>query len=512
MKRGVIYCRVSTKEQVTSLSLPAQERACRDYCGRNGIEVDRVFIEEGESAKTTDRPELQAMLRYCQQYRKRLHTLVVYAVDRLSRDQYDHQILRRLLAGLGITLRAAAQPIDDTPTGRAMEGMLSVFAQLDNEIKATRVKESMLNALQGGAWCWAAPVGYLHVRSGGSRSLIPDPARAPLVKLAFQEVASGLKTRADVHQLVTERGLRSVRGVPLSRSRFEALLRNPLYISRIIVPRWGVDVKGNFPPLVDDETFWRVQAQLAGEGLTVAAYQRRREDFPLRAFVCCGHCGRPLTSSWSKGKKGTKYPYYHCPAGARCNQSRERAEVLEQKFLDLLSSLRPEPEYLALFRAIVLDLWKARQADVTAHREALERKVRDLRQRRDRLDEAFVYQRTIDQDTYDHMRVKLLEDLTQAEMKLHQTRGAELDVEAALEYAIHLASNAGTLWVQADLEQRQRLQKAIFPEGLHLESGEIRTPVTSGFFSVFGEFAGADSVWYPQRDSNPRCRLERAES
>ena len=85
------------------------------------------------------------MLRYCQQHRRRLHTLVVYAVDRLSRDQYDHQILRRLLAGLGMTLRAAAQPIDDTPTGRVMEGMLSGVRPTRHEIKATRVKDNAVH-------------------------------------------------------------------------------------------------------------------------------------------------------------------------------------------------------------------------------------------------------------------------------------------------------------------------------------------------------------------------------
>jgi site-specific DNA recombinase len=59
-QRAIIYCRVSTKEQVANLSLPVQQRACLDYCERQGISIARVFVEEGESAKTVDRPELQA--------------------------------------------------------------------------------------------------------------------------------------------------------------------------------------------------------------------------------------------------------------------------------------------------------------------------------------------------------------------------------------------------------------------------------------------------------------------
>jgi site-specific DNA recombinase len=52
MLRAVIYCRVSTKEQAKNLSLPVQEKACRDYCKREGYEVIATFVDEGESAKT----------------------------------------------------------------------------------------------------------------------------------------------------------------------------------------------------------------------------------------------------------------------------------------------------------------------------------------------------------------------------------------------------------------------------------------------------------------------------
>src|SRR5215469_7880386 len=52
---AVIYTRVSTREQMANLSLPTQEKACTDYCARQGLQVDRVFVEEGESAKSVDR-------------------------------------------------------------------------------------------------------------------------------------------------------------------------------------------------------------------------------------------------------------------------------------------------------------------------------------------------------------------------------------------------------------------------------------------------------------------------
>ncbi len=65
MVGAVIYVRVSTKEQTENLSLPTQLRACEEYCRRQGYEVLERFHEEGESAKTTDRSQLQNLLKYC---------------------------------------------------------------------------------------------------------------------------------------------------------------------------------------------------------------------------------------------------------------------------------------------------------------------------------------------------------------------------------------------------------------------------------------------------------------
>ncbi len=63
MVGAVIYVRVSTKEQTENLSLPTQLRACEEYCRRQGYEILERFHEEGESAKTTDRSQLQALLK-----------------------------------------------------------------------------------------------------------------------------------------------------------------------------------------------------------------------------------------------------------------------------------------------------------------------------------------------------------------------------------------------------------------------------------------------------------------
>ena len=81
---AVIYCRVSTKDQLENFSIETQEKACRDYCERNGYRVLRVF-REAASAKTSNspRPEFQAMLAHCRKHSEDIGAVVIYAISRL---------------------------------------------------------------------------------------------------------------------------------------------------------------------------------------------------------------------------------------------------------------------------------------------------------------------------------------------------------------------------------------------------------------------------------------------
>src|SRR5687767_11463946 len=148
MVGAIIYIRVSTKEQTENLSLPTQLRVCEEYCRREGFEILERFKEEGESAKTTDRRELQRLLEYCRSNKGKVHFLVVFNLTRFARDKYDHFALRSHLKSLGISLRSATEPIDDTSTGKLMEGVLAAFAQFDNDVRSDRTRAGMQEALQ----------------------------------------------------------------------------------------------------------------------------------------------------------------------------------------------------------------------------------------------------------------------------------------------------------------------------------------------------------------------------
>ena len=482
MVGAVIYVRVSTKEQTENLSLPTQLRACEEYCRRQGYEVIERFHEEGESAKTTDRSELQRMLTYCRQNKGSVHFVVVFNLTRFARHKYDHFALRSLLQSLGISLRSATEPIDDTSTGKLMEGVLAAFAQFDNDCRSDRTRAGMKAALELGRWVFLAPIGYVNAPRATGKSLMADPTRAPLVRRAFEEYATGRFTKQQLLEQVSTWGLTNRRGKPLTSQAIGVLLRNQVYAGIVDCPEYGVRGKrGDFEPLVSEEVFYRAQAVLCGRMPVATPKQRAHPDFPLRAFVRCKSCGRGLTGSWSKGRS-EYYAYYHCRPG--CRSVNVTKTKLEGLFADELALLQPTPGYMRLLKESVLQIWKARKAAARDEVAAAERAAKALQGKLDRLDEAFLFERSIDIDTYDRHAEKLRQELTLLRMDRHSSELDELDVEGILAFAERVLPRAADLWVQASLDQRQRFQQLFFPEGIAFDgNGFVGTAVTAPAFN-----------------------------
>lgn len=481
--KAVIYCRVSTKEQVQNLSLPTQLKACRDYCDREGYDVAREFTDAGESAKTTDRPEFQKLLEFCRLHKRDVQFVVFYNVTRFSRSTLDYSIVKSLLHRLGISIRSANEPISDDPVGNLTGNILAAIGQFDNDEKARRTKAGMQAALELGRWPLQPPLGYLIGGPTGRGQLVSDPVRAPLVRAAFEEYGTGRHSKTEVLRRVTALGLRSQAGKALTPQSIGNLLRNPIYGGWLNVPSWNLSARGDFEALVPEGLFRRVQRLLDGKGAPLRPHSRNRKDFPLRRFVACGHCITPLTGSWSTGRT-RKYPYYHC---RKCGRVSVKKQKLELAFAELLSLLKPEPGYMRLFKAIILDVWAARQGEAERLRSSLERVVRQKTERLDRIDDAFLHERTIDRQTYERQRDQLREQVALAEMELADAVLEQFDVEGVLGFAEYLLGNVERLWMELGLDQKQQLQRVLFPEGLRFDGEKFGTAVTCLAFKQLAE-------------------------
>ena len=128
-KIAVIWTRVSTKEQAdNNLSLDTQEKACRDYAAKNGIEVDCLKGGTNESAKQEGKL-YQDMITYVSRHRH-INTILVYSYDRFSRAGAEAIVTKAYLKSKGISVISVTQPIDgDSIAGEFMENMLFLFNQ-----------------------------------------------------------------------------------------------------------------------------------------------------------------------------------------------------------------------------------------------------------------------------------------------------------------------------------------------------------------------------------------------
>jgi site-specific DNA recombinase len=427
--------------------------------------------------------------------------VVVFNLTRFARDKYDHFALRAHLKSLGISLRSATEPIDDTSTGKLMEGVLAAFAQFDNDVRSERTRGGMKAALELGRWTFLAPLGYLNAHRSTGRSLIPDPERARLVRRAFQGFATGRFTKHKVRNNVNALGLTTRRGKPVPPQTFDAMLRNRAYMAHVDVPEFGISRRGDFEPLITQRIFFRVQGILDGRYEVTSPKQRNDPDFPLRGYALCETCGKPLTASWSKGRNDY-YAYYHCRGRCRAvNISKAR---LEELFVEELARLQPTAGFMRLVKDRVMHAWRELKTDAAQRVAEIERRQKAIREKLDRLDQAFLFERTIDIDTYDRHRDRLHEELTQAKMDRHASELEEMDVEGILAFAERVLPSASNLWVQSSFAQKQRLQQVFFPDGVRFDGTRlVGTGTTLPVFNYLNPISDAKKEMVDQTGIEP---------
>jgi site-specific DNA recombinase len=164
-----------------------------------------------------------------------------------------------------------------------------------------------------------APIGYLNVRKRISghevRTVEIDPDRAPYIEMAFRWYATGDYSISAITEMLGAVGLRSVEtakrpSIPLVRSLVHATLRDDYYIG--VVTYDGVkNPNGEHPPLIDRETFERVQELLKAHQLS--GDRSRKYEHYLKGSIFCGECGGRLVYSPVKGNGGY-YEYFKCYA------------------------------------------------------------------------------------------------------------------------------------------------------------------------------------------------------
>ena len=485
--KAIIYCRVSTKEQAeTGYSLQAQEGECRNFAYKDGYEVDKVFIERGESAKTQDRTQLRRLIEYVARNKKTLAVLIIWKFDRLTRNLSDQIELVKGFNQLGVRVLSATENNEDNSVGRLMRNIIGSISQYTNDVKSERTINGMKQAVKEGRWCWQAPVGYKNSRDDLNKPILVPSEESVFIKEAFELAESGLYKQVDIAKKLKKKGFNKI-----TKSLVSRILTSPLYAGLIKVSWFPDYIRAVHQAIIPKETFHKVQMMLKGKKPSITPHIRNSPDFPLRNFVRCHKCSQKLTGGWSTGRKKVRYAYYHCRTkGCSLNV---RKHDLEARFYDYLKTFQPNEDIWALFEAIVSDVWKAKQSERTKQRNRLEKELRALREKRGKIDELMI-KNLFDEESYRRNSEEVKNEMGQRRIDLEETKAElENDMQDCLDYCKFFLSNTADLWSDAELDLKQRFQTLIFPQEVYYDRESFRTGVTALIFKHLQPKSHAES-------------------
>lgn len=475
-KRAVIYCRVSTKEQVDEgNSLASQERLCREYAAKQGYEVAEVFIEKGESAKTANRKELQKLLSFCADKRNCVDALIAYKVDRISRNIADYSYIKVKLKKNKILIKSATEMFEDTPAGRFMENIIANVSQFDNEVRSERSVGGMREAMtEEGRYVWRAPLGYDNAKVEGKATIVPNRL-APLITEAFRLIGEGLYSTEVVRIMMYQKGLTDKQGKAVCKSYFFRLIRNPTY--KGVIRKFGLTAKGTYEPLVSEDLFDAVQAILKGRTRKMRQYVKEHPDFPLRNFVF-NSGGKPLRGFWAKGRS-KKYPYYSFHSPGTIVKKHE----LEEKFAVFLERFKFETRHLAILKHQLKQRFVKHYEAERLSATAVEKQIDETNQRIDTLIEV-KGQGGISETVFLTRITKYETELRELQKLLRPAQDIPVDISRLLAFAATALQQLHILWKTSPVDIQRKLQWFIFPNGVSFDGANLQTAKLCSIFNL----------------------------
>ena len=496
--RVALYARVSSDKQDVDLSISAQIRALREYAQRNGHEIVREFVDEAESGRTAARPAFREMIALARIKQPPFEAILVWKLNRFSRNRADSITYKTLLRNKGIEVISINEPMDNTPTGRLLEGVIESIDEFYSANLGQDIKRGMReNASRGFFNGSRPPYGYrkVAVRDGGKtrHKLEPEDEDSTAVQtiirifdLAAREV--GCK---EIARMLNKDGLRTARGERWGKVTVHKVLTNEAYCGTLV---WGgrkghrairsgqapVRVENAWPALVDRETYRLIQQKMAAKSPKVVHPRRVPSVFLLSGLLFCS-CGRALTGA---SAKSGRHFYYICSRSSKqgreaCSARMIPKEKLERMVIKQLQARVLTRENVELLVKMVNEELQTAACGLSDRLEIVDTELRDVRARLAKLYEVLETGKLDLGDLAPRIKeLKLRQDelgkarvLLQAEMA---AQGVQ-QVDEALVRAY--AEDLQALLEEADLTERKAFLRS-FVKRIEIDKGQVTVNYT----------------------------------
>ena len=335
MKNAVIYARYSSDKQ-TEMSIEGQIAECKKYAAENDMFIVREYVDRAFSATTDKRPDFQRMIADSED--NSFDTILVYQLDRFSRDRLDSGYYRKILRSHGVRVISVKEDYGDDMTSGILENTLEAFNEFFSKQLSVKVTRGMYQRAErfkynGGTMTY----GFTTNEEG---YYITDERKAPIVREIFQRVAEG-ETMKSVIDDLNARGIKTSKGNAFTRTSLQRMLRNDKYIGTYTYGDFKA--KNAIPRIVTDEVFEAVQQVLKSH-----THERRpaKEEFLLTGKLFCGTCKTQMIGTSGTSKTGAIHRYYTCAnainRGGSCDRIGKRLLQREADLETLRVNLKME--------------------------------------------------------------------------------------------------------------------------------------------------------------------------
>lgn len=451
----VTYIRVSTKEQAEhGYSLETQRDHLHAYAERHGLHIVKEFVEK-ESAFVTGRSVFDEMAHFLKTHGT-IAAVLFDRYDRVTRNLPDYAAILTP----GVPLVAVTQELPDDATGEFMATLHVGMARLYSQQLAERVSNGLQTKAERGCWPSGPMAGY--IMNPLAKGIIPDPARAPIIRALFEVYASGTVSIVELRDYARDvLHLRTLKGNSLTRSAIHKILTNPVYCGLF---EWaGKIYEGTHEAIISRKLFDDVQRRL-----NAGAHRKGERDFPYRGLLRCGECGCKITAEEHKG-----HTYYHCTRGrGPCSQPWIREDRLGEALGVTVQSLVASDQCRDYAIATARERYRAAKEHQEKGRLQAERELERLTHLRDTA-YADKVAGTLSQERWQEMDLRW-------EAQVRALRGNLSDLESSqcaseeeeTRTAFELLESSSRLYNSQSHHERARLLRTVLSNG-DLKDGNV---------------------------------------
>lgn len=375
-QKAAIYLRYSCDKQREE-SIEGQRRVITDFAEKNGYRIVAEYVDRATSAKTDQRPNFLRMVE--ESAAREFQFIIVYALDRFSRNRYDSAFYKHKLKKNGVRVISATERIGDSPDGIITEAIIEAIAEYYSAELGVKTRRGMYeNASKGMTTGSVPPLGY---KWGEDKKLHIDESTAEIPRIVFSMYADGAN-KMKIARALNEKGYRTRTGRPFKTNSFDVMLTNRKYIG--VYTYQNIEIDGGCPALIDRETFNRVQTMVE-RTKKAPARGKAKVEYYLAGKLFCGKCGEPLLAVGGTSRNGTQHHYYRCKGKINhtCDKKPEVKDFAEWLVTDHICALlgtESRQEMLAdkLIAAYSRGMSVDKVSKLTAQLDGINRKINHI--------------------------------------------------------------------------------------------------------------------------------------